>query len=202
MSRLDLHSLLFLCLVAAGASAQQPLPESLRARFTNTFAEEFVVPAGTGNYVKCRLAFSNGEEGNRVYLRWLFRAAGAVPGTLHQDIDVSFQPTAVARRAGLTNVFYVAGWSERTGRVVVESWTLGNVLLAGAQLVGSEGPAVSGFTPPPITKQIEWISDPGTTPPLWDIAFQTYGNTLLLLPMGSPTHIVGLDLDTHALFVM
>ena len=115
--------------------------------------------------------------------------------------DVSFKPTAIARRAGTTNTFYVVGWADRTGRVIVESWTFGAFTLAAA-MPTQGGPAVTVFTKPPVTRFLEWISDTNALPPIWDAGCETYGNKLLLLASGTPTRIWTLDLGSRVISIL
>lgn len=180
-------------------SQQYPLPEDMIASFASekTWAEELWLPTQLStDVVNARITFENDVASSKVTIAWFFEKTGASARTSTQTVDVSFRPTAVARRAGTTMKFYVVGWSDRTGRVIVESWTFGQYLLGSSTPPGG-GPTISTMSQPTITRVVEWISDASAMAPVWDAACQAYGNALLLLVSGSPTKIWSLDLDSR-----
>ena len=187
---------------ALNLSAQQyPLPLDMVAKFgaNASWAEEFQLTLNTqsqDDFVIGRVSYQNEDAGpKRVTIAWQFKASGAIEGNSTQSVDVSFKPTAVARRAGTTTVIYVVGWSDRTGRVVVERWDLSQAVLGDAIPVGG-GAAYSLFSQPHIERSIEWISETGSVSPIWDAACEVYGNSLLLLTR-APTKILSLNLDSR-----
>jgi hypothetical protein len=175
---------------------QSPLPQNMLATFSGSWAEDLWLPTPLPtDIVNAQIKYENSDTTKRVTIDWFYEATGAKPGVSTQSFDIAFRPTAIARRAGKTTRFYLVGWSDRTGNVIVESWTFGQFLLGSGMPQGG-GTAYSTFSPPPITRVVEWISERNTLPPIWDAACQTYGNTLLLLANSTPTVIWSLDLAT------
>ncbi len=195
--------LALLLAVTVDAPAQQPssLPPEMIASFAprRIWAEEFWLPTAANDQVRGRVRFENQDPVGKVVIDWYFVKAGASSRQLSQVVEVAFRPTAVARRAGTTDTLYVVGWSDRMGRVVVEEWTFGPTTLGSTLPENGEGGAISVFAPPPIAKELAWVSDPGTVPPIWDAACEVYANKLLLLTSGTTTKIVSLDLVTLSL---
>lgn len=187
--------------LAGGAEvqAQSPLPPGMVAAFgaERTWAEDLWLPTDPGDEVRARLTFSNGAT-NRIDIAWQFFKAGAATRTSSQSVDVSFRPTSVARRAGTTMTFYVVGWSERTGRVLVEEWTFDQFVL-GSSMPAGGGTPISVFGQPAIQRTVEWISESGSLTPIWDAVCNPLANALLLLDSGATTRVWSLDLGTHAL---
>lgn len=196
-SRRVLLAALLAC--ATRLPAQAPLPSGMVAAFEaeGTWAEDLWLPTAPGDEVRARFTFGNGAV-NRIGIDWQFSKAGAATRTSSQSVDVSFRPTSVARRAGTTMTFYVVGWSERTGRVIVEEWAFEQFVL-GSSMPAGGGPPVSVFGQPAITRTVEWISESGSLTPIWDAVCNPYANTLLLLDSGATTRVWSLDLGTHAL---
>jgi len=59
-----------------------------------------------------------------------------VPGMEFQVETVGFEPTAVCGKAAIGPDFFVVGYIPRTAQVVVERWTITNLLLGTAQSQG------------------------------------------------------------------
>jgi hypothetical protein len=184
--------------LSSGAAAQSPLPTDMQAVYVHNWADEMWLPVQLpADVINARITYEN-TEANRVRIKWFYEKTGARSGSAETVVDLAFQPTAIARHAGTSMKFYVVGWSERTGRVVVESWTFGTYSLGSAMPPGG-GVAKSVFSVPAITRVLEWVSEANTVPPIWDAACQVYGNKLLLLTSGAPTRILSLNLTTLAL---
>lgn len=166
----------------------------------HTWADQFYLPVGNPSaFIRARLSFRNDSPSSKcIDISWFFQAPGALPRSSDETVDVSFKPTAVARRAGTTSTFYVIGWAERTGQVIVESWTVPSTYLLGAYTSPGGGPVLSTFTHPAFLREVEWTSASESMEPIWDAACQPYSNQLLLLPGGSPSKILSLDLDSRA----
>ena len=194
---------LLLALAALASAQSHPLPADMTAQFgsEHTWADELYLPVATpGAFIRAQLSFENSSASEkRVLIDWWFQAPGALPRSLHESFDVSFKPTAVARRAGSSSTFYVVGWTERTGQVIVESWTMPANYLLGSAMSQGGGNATSTFSHPMFTREVEWTSASGAMEPIWDAACQPFANQLMLLPRGTPTRIVALDLGTRVL---
>ncbi|HEX5009964.1 MAG TPA: hypothetical protein VFY71_06145 [Planctomycetota bacterium] len=196
-------AVLLLCATPVLTAQSHPLPSEMVAAFgpEHTWAEEMYLPvANPGAFIRARLTFENSSSTvKRVEIDWWFQAAGALPRSSHESFDVSYKPTAIARRAGTSSTFYVVGWAERTGQVIVESWTMPAAYLLGSATPQGGLQALSTFSHSPFIREVEWTSPSGTMEPVWDAACQPFSNELLLLPRGTPTRIVALNLSTRTL---
>ncbi|HEX5010559.1 MAG TPA: hypothetical protein VFY71_09165 [Planctomycetota bacterium] len=184
--------------LALPCAAQYLLPDDMIAQFGEgeSWAESMFLPvAAPGDSVEVHMRFDNDTTGH-VTLDWYYQKAGANAREDTQTIDVSYLPTAIARHAGRSNVFYVVGWTPRTGNVIVERWTIGQFALGTGGAQGGGGYPVSTLLIPSITREVEWISPAGTAAPIWDAACNPYGvsPSLLLLESGSVTRIWKVDL--------
>ena len=193
--------------MATVAAAQaSPLPPDMVASFgsEHTWAEQLYLPVANENaFVRARLTFENAAAATKcVKIDWFFQAPGALPRSSHESFEVSFRPTAIARRAGTTLTFYVVGWSERTGQVIVESWTLPTSYLLGASIPQGGGAAISEFSHPAFVREVEWTSASSSMQPIWDAACQPFSNQLLLLPRATPTQILALDLSSRVVTLL
>jgi hypothetical protein len=180
------------------ASAQHELPGEMIATTSRAIRERFHLPVWkTSQSIEGRVTFGNGDAAGKVIIEWDFHAPRLSRRTSTQTVDVSFQPTAVARRAGTSAVLYVVGWSTDTGQVIVEEWTLGEYAVEATAKPGDL--AVSTLVQPTITRVVKWTSDAGSLNPIWDAACNYVANELLLLESGTPTRILSLDLQSLAL---
>lgn len=193
------HGLL-LVMASISACRSQPLPSDMVASFgaEQTWADQLYLPVNdSAAFIRARLSLENAPTSeSRVAIDWHFKAPGALPRSTHESIPVFFKPTAVARRAGTTSTFYVVGWDERTGRVSIESWTLPDTYRLGSHPAEDGGAAVSNFEHPEFVREAVWTSNIDSMQPVWDAACQPVANPLLLLPRGSPTRILALDLTS------
>lgn len=62
----------------------------------------------------------------------------AYPYVEDEVYPVSYQPTAICRKAGRSPTIYVSGYIQRTGHVIVEEWTAESLIVGVAQPQGSE----------------------------------------------------------------
>jgi hypothetical protein len=180
--------------------ARSDLPKDMAARFSpsSNYAERIHVTApGAADTLRADISFSN-DGTNEVSLRWTVQATGAYETVVGSEHPVSFQPTAVARRAGTSSIFYVVGWSSETARVIVERWTLGAFDIAPAASPSGE-PGPTTLTLPPVTRTELWVSDHGKLQPIWDAVCSPYAGELWLLESGPVTRIHALDLGGHTL---
>lgn len=143
---------------------------------------------------RVKLHFTN-SAASTVVLDWRATLADGSSGNGMETFSTSFKPTALARRAGTSNDFYVVGWSEKTARVIVEKWSIPAPCLDPLWSL-QDGTAVHLVIIPTIVRSLEWVSEPGQFEPIWGAACSPFANVLLLLESGSETKIISLDLDT------
>ncbi len=186
--------LLSMCVPAFG---QEPLPPDMAAAFnpSTNYAERMYLPTpNPAAIVRLDLRFSNFAS-NKVDLHWVFQEPGAYSGVLDQSRDVSFNPTAIARRAGSTNEFFVVGWVPRTSRVIVEKWSIAPLTLTTTVPPTGAAPR-TGLSEPVITATFEWISPANSMAPIWDAGCYPYADELWLLESGPVTRVHALNLST------
>ena len=93
---------------------------------------------------------------------------------------------------GTSSTLYVVGWSERTGRVLVEEWVFGD--FPWASLSADDTAREIAPRCPSVSKSLLWVSSPRRMDPVWDGVCQVYADELWLLESGEPTVIHALDL--------
>lgn len=197
MRHLALVSLLFLA--GASTTPAQDLPDELRMylRYPTQFSDTTVLPDAdpqTEALLFVGLDSTNPQAG-RVFLSWVWKHTGHLDsGLVDEEEAVSFQPTAVCARAGVSNVIYVAGWSPRGPRVIIEEWTFG---LGGFTVIQPPGggPVNVDFVPPAIQKSVVWISDPAELSPIVGMGYQPHSGTLVLCQDGSAGSLVQIEVD-------
>lgn len=183
--------------LGAPSFGQVPLPSEMHAQytFTTNYAERmYLTEQGDLNLVRIDIGFDNKSE-NQLWISWTAQATGAVLAMDKSYHSVSYQPTAVARRAGSDDVFYVVGWSPRTEQVVVEEWTVGTFAV-GQTIPPGGGAPQTLFSLPQISRSLLWVSGSGQLQPIWDGACYPFGNELWLLESGTVTKIHALNLDS------
>lgn len=163
------------------AQAGPPLPDSLHATFgTYEFADRIYPTAWTENeFVIGSLSFNTVEK--YVDIDWDFKAPGGPTRNSIERITVSYQPTAVCRKAGVSPIFFVVGYIQRTDQVIVEEWGVTNMLLGTA--LGPGGVTESSFSKI-IEKNVVALT--GSLQPIVDAAYNRYANKLWLLEAESP----------------
>lgn len=159
------------------------------------YVERFEYPAGgSDETIKCTVAMNNQSE-KKVSLRLAFKKGSAAIGHHVIQESLSFYLTAVARRSAITDTLYVAGWSPRGPRIIVEEWELGNLSIGVANPIGggeSETVLVQGV--PGLTKRVLYVSDPSDAlEPISGLACNPYGNELYLLEYDTPRMMHRLD---------
>ena len=179
--------------VLAGVStAQTPLPETLAANFKQITSDFFyyVDPDDGNGAVRVGLQFTNTDE-RKIVLTYFFKDADpyAIPGELIKEIPVSYHPTAICKKAGKGDTFYVAGWAERLGHTVLEEWKL--VGGAVGSTVPPSGPPISALIPPTIEKTLLLSTD--EIGPVASVAFNHYGGECWLLEEASPKKVWSVD---------
>ena len=115
-----------LCWLLAPAflAGDVPLPKDMEASFAHvgSAARFTLLTSGSRWGVKLSMNFANAAH-SAVVVQWEIHDNGPY-GHERQTLATSFKPTALARRAGTSNDFYVVGWSEKTARVIVEKWSV------------------------------------------------------------------------------
>ncbi len=184
---------LLLILGANRAFAQQQLPRALLSSFGNGPAADFFEYSYQFDLspVKARITFSNRDSSprelkNKVWIEWT--AIGQIEGYHFRDqiVATTYQPTAVARHNGKTDVLYVAGWVAATGEVVIEKWTF--ELLA--------YPIQSETFPAPTVVRME-IMRSSSIQPISGLVRNPNSNQLWMLEweMSAPKRLLSLDLN-------
>lgn len=197
--------LLALPLLAVSAVAQQPLPDSLKANIslaTGRFAAQMQhLDAAPGEILQIYVTFKNDGD-KSVTIEWQFKAASALAGFQTDIQTTSFHPTAICARAGKTRTFFVAGWAERGARLVVEEWRLPQVSLGVANPVGGGNAQTllvkaAGSS----LRKTEIFSSAGAQGigPVLSIAYNPFGDKLLLLPVEGPKRILVVDVDSGSI---
>ncbi|HZL99587.1 MAG TPA: hypothetical protein VFD43_04970, partial [Planctomycetota bacterium] len=156
-----------LVLAACTASTARPpagseLPADLQAGFDPplSWADRFDVPvAGDDRHLSCALTFRNSGGEHVVRADWFASIDGVGLANATQELTTEFAPTAVCKRAGLTDTWYVAGWSDAS-LPIVEEWTAAAPAIGTADASGgAPGGAPGGasprvlFTPPLVTRR-------------------------------------------------
>jgi len=136
--------------------------------------------AATENeYVTGSLTFHAGEK--YVQIEWDFKPQGGDPSQSYDRVTVSYEPTAVCRKAGVSPIFYVVGYVWRTDQVVVEQWELTNMLLGTAIGPGGATTSTFGYT---IRKDV--LASTTSIQPIADAVYNRYADKLWLLEAESP----------------
>ena len=197
-------TLLIVALLAAKSPAQHALPMDMVADFEGgrMFAEQLFLPmASPDDSVRACVRYENEQAPYKLIIEWSFAKNGAALRTTTQEYELSFRPTAVARVAGESNTFYVVGWIERTGQVIVQSIVFGQYALGST--ITPSGQLVSTFGQPVITGEIVWIADASLgIHPVWDAGYDCHSGILYMLESGSPTRLLSLTLPSGTLGVM
>lgn len=194
------------CLLVACASSQTAetippigspftLPADMHAEFEGPeYADLFELPGLTpGRIARCSLSFRNSGDTWSVKTRWIYRTAdssGRIEGFVH---TTSFQPTAIAAHGGTTDTFYVAGWTTRGRRAVIEEWTVTDAALG--ETIKPDGSAVATFTEPTIARREIWSRAGFAARPIEGLAADPTTDTLYVLEYGPEARLSSLDLD-------
>ncbi len=178
-------------------NAQTPMPVALEAHFDKLTSDFFyyIDPDAGAGAVRVGLSFSNGSE-RSVTLTYFYKAGDvqAVPGELTVVVPVSYQPTAVCRRAGKSDTFYVAGWAERPTHTILEEWTLvGGALGVVVQQQGG-GVPVSTLVAPSLEKSL--LLSTGEISPISSVAFNRHADSVWMLEEAAPKRVWNVPVAT------
>jgi hypothetical protein len=127
----------------------------------------------------------------RLLVDWHF-STGGQSNHSSDEYDLSYEPTAVCARAGKSPVFYVAGYNERTGNVLIEEWTIENIVVA---MGAPQGGSVSVVTLAKTVRK-EMVCCTTTLKPLRMIAYNLPSNRLWLFEEAAPSVVWALDVST------
>lgn len=177
-------------------------PPELTATFqTRTqVADEFFVPVPVPHRLAVSAWFGNSAAARFVQIEWSIRHGQAEPAAGDVREAVSFWPVALCRRAGSTNQFFVAGWTERGSTLIIERWELSVPELIGVTIHPVTGEELTLPYQPEITRSIVAVL-PGM-PPLAGMAchpFAGQDGQLLLMEHGEEYAVWALDLASGAL---
>jgi len=172
-----------------------PLPDSLKATAWSNPAETiFPIGAPTGtDDVHARVTYYADEQ--TLELRWKIRREGAYIKEEVEEFALSFVPTAVCTERGTGPSFFVAGYVERTGHVVIEEWRFEDMAF-GATTPRGGGPGQSTFSRT-IRKSTVLITD--QLKPLKAIAFHATSEVLWVFEEEPPHTVWTVHPETGAM---
>ncbi len=139
---------LLVLLVSSGVSAQSTLPSTLESRFRwNDTVSFWLRPGATGP--SASVSFDTAEK--ELHLEWSYDIPGTLgqypvgfvsSGTREDELSLSYHPLAACREAGVSPVFYIAGWADRLQMLVVErievqGITIGTTMTPTGTVVGT-----------------------------------------------------------------
>lgn len=190
--RLSIFTLLGLFVPCALVMGQgSPLPQEMRASFTGkTFAGSMyplVAPQHTEK-VRADLAFDTTDR--TLTLDWYYRDDGALPANEVEEHQLSYEPTTYCRKAGASPTFFIAGYVQRTGHVIVERWTFSEMALTSYT---QGGKTLSGFTRT-LHKEVVLLRD--DIKPLRAIAYFLPSGRLWLFEEEAPNVVWSVDPET------
>ncbi len=172
------------------AQTPDPLPEEMLARYGITSTFEFSLYPSTDiedvQRVRADVTFDTLEQ--EVELDWWFKADGAFSDSELDVHTVSFQPTAVCRKAGRDPSFFVAGYFPATGDVVIEEWTVQGLALGS---VGAPDGNFYSSLAKTVRKRVV-LSDDGLDP-IRAMVYSTSKDRLLVLEEAAPNQLWAVD---------
>lgn len=187
--------------ILGGVSSQTtstPLPDGMGASFGSTIvAEDMRLITDPDDYVGAEVRFRNGTVKEVEFVLVARSGDAALTNPVVYEESTSFQPTAVCAPKPLSNVLFVAGWQERTSRVVLEKWEFGSFVLGSSALPGGGG-EMTTFSPPPI--QRTRLLDTDTIRPIVDIVaapFSGADGVVWMMEFDGDRRILGFDIATE-----
>ncbi len=200
MMKLMMCLLALPCAFPAALASIVPLPEEFHSNFGHTIADRLYLTDGSGgNDVWVDVKFRN-RSSKEINFKWYFKANGATANGDSSFETVSYQPTAVCKKAGFSDTLYVAGWSERTGSCLIEEWVFQTPFSIASVPNPNGGPPSSELTLPVIAKTVVYSST--TLGPIYDLATNPFANTLWILAGDSPRSIWAFDFSTTSLSLL
>lgn len=187
----------FLTVTLASQGVSLPQEHASTLGKLGRFASIMQLDGASGD-VEVGLAYNNREHSNEIILKWYFSTTTTARTSRLDSESTSYSPTAVCRRAGKSNVIYVAGWRERQAEVVVEEWTITNTHALGPKITETWTPedaiGVAATLAGPTIQRRTILTCPSITP-AFDIACNPYGDYLLILARGVASDRVIYKLD-------
>lgn len=198
-----------LCLAVLAQKAPLPpgyvsTPPELKLEFSKmgchgAYAERFALPSPDPTDDIVALVRFKGTGGNWFVELDVRPMRGEHYQTDTQVVETTaFRPTAVCRRAGLTDILYVAGWDGPNGLPVVEEWTVGPLTISLDGEPSANGKQATLCSEPVITRRRLEIP-PGITRHIRALACNPFASQLLVLEYGEPVRLHAWDLDTGTL---
>ena len=122
-----------------------PVPTEMESAFLTTTHAGRLSPEPQGqNLAYAYLRFSTTQK--TVSLDWVWSVGGAPSRGEYDEQSVSYKPTAIGLHAGESSDFYVAGYDVRNGQVVVERWSVINMVFSQAPPPPGGGDPLLGFS--------------------------------------------------------
>jgi hypothetical protein len=176
---------------ASIAPAADPLPNALKATWakgnTSAFIWYPIANAANVKQLSARTWFFT--DAKTVEFDWVACAPGAAPADQGEVHSLSFQPTAICRKAGRSPTIFVAGYIQRTGHVIVEQWDCEDILIGSDTPMGG-GAAETSFSKS-IRKTVVLLTD--DVKPLKAMIYQRYENKLWLFEEEAPNVVWRVD---------
>jgi hypothetical protein len=167
---------------------------------SHNYAEDMTVtPPESEDWIKIRMIYESQSE-QSLTITWMARAAGATGFRTETKHAVPFEPTAVARKAGSSDTFYVVGWLAEPERVVVEKWVIQPLALG--TLITPAGETKTTLSDPEFGRELVWTSQASEMAPIWDAAVLPYSNELWMIAYGDIARIYSLDLKTETIALL
>lgn len=191
-------------ILMAGSSWGQDLPTGLHLNqdpYESWVTDMRVPTAAPGGNAQCFVAIKNRNR-NAIKILWQLAGNGAVPELRVTTEVVSFMPTAATRSTTLSDTIYVAGWSPRTGRVVIEEWKLPHPELGTANPVEQPGPPRTVIIGSLAVVERRQVFLDGSDPALAPVVSMTVDaalGSIYALPNAQPAAIHSVDIETGAL---
>ncbi|MFT7461959.1 MAG: hypothetical protein ACI9EF_000293 [Pseudohongiellaceae bacterium] len=172
-----------------------PLPDDAVAYFDPT--ENALTFCPTTDMTKfpklnATVDFDTKEQSLDIAFQWT--APGAQTFREVQHFDLGYQPTAVCVRGTAGSILYVAGYVQRTGHVVVEEFTIENLLLGSESDGTSNGTVLLSTVSRTVRREIIGLwADIG---PLRGIVYHSTQAKLWLVEELSPLPVWSFDPET------
>lgn len=178
------------------------LPAHLVAQlnYPSHWADEFYILGGEYGAVnetrlKVEISYENDSQ-NSVSIGYRFSRPGGIPGFKLDEHPTSFVPTAVCKEQGRGGAFFVAGWSKRTERVVIERWSIGVALVSLLALDQFGEPLPTTMNTPVITKEQIYNSPRAVdVQPIEGLSFNPISGHLYILMYGNDGPVFLMDVD-------
>jgi len=140
-----LGSILALVVLGTPTQSQTALPDEMKSAFEahGTVATVLRPDPGSVEDPRARVRFRTQER--KVLLEWTFGIPGTATGLgmldngwRFDELSVGYEPTALCAAAGSATSFFVAGWVERLGAILIEQFDVSNMAVGTTYSPGGE----------------------------------------------------------------